>query len=128
VSEYEDEYVQIKDLEGNVIQEFKRRDLAALKDYNLVKAKAKEFEVRDYETTEQAIKNLDGNTVATMKPIEAAAVKNITDAKNATDEMEFEIPDDIIDDVMGAIPLPSFMKYDYQLEDDVLFKGGTLNG
>lgn len=128
VAEYEDEYVQIKDSDGNVVEEFKRRDLAALKDYNLLKAKGKEFEVRDYETTEQAIKNLDGNTVATMKPMEAHAVKSITDAKNATDEMEFELDDSILDNVFAPLVLPTFTARDSIKENNFIFKGVPYDG
>jgi hypothetical protein len=68
----------------------------------------KQKEIAEYMTETQSIRNLDGNEVAVMKPIEAQAVKNIVDAKNATDEMEFELPDDILDFAYSTIPLPTF--------------------
>ena len=72
----------------------------------------KQKEIADYKTTPVAIKNLDGNIVATMKPMEASTVKSITDAKNATDEMEFELDDDLLDKIFEAIVLQNFTKED----------------
>jgi len=127
VAKYQTTKALITRLDGSVYAELTPQELSVQKDISLSEAKIKEKEIHDYETTEQAIKNLDGNIVATMKPIEAQAVKNITDAKNATDEMEFEIPDDILDDVFQAIPLPTFTTYDYNKQTDFMFNGGSLD-
>jgi len=80
----------------------------------LAEAKMKEKEIADYQTTAIDIKNLDGNIVASVKPMEAHAIKNITIAKNQTDEMEYTIPQDLLDDLFDIPALPTYNLLDWE--------------
>ena len=128
VAKYQTTKAVITRLDGSIYAELTPQELSTHKDVSISEAKIKEKELADYATTEQVVTNLDGNAVATIKPIQAELVKNVVDAKNATDEMEFEIPDDILGNLFQPIPLPTFTNYDYSLEENYLFNGGTLNG
>ena len=84
-----------------------------------------------HQTTVRDILNLDGNVVATASPLEAHAMKNIVDAKNATDEMEFEVPEDILGGVFSPLVLPSYTSSNFfdtmnkiKAEDALLKKKG----
>lgn len=68
----------------------------------------------DYMQTETDIKNLDGNTVTTAKPMEITSVKNAVNAKNETDEMEFELDDEILDSVFEGIVIPTYTSVDWE--------------
>ncbi|WP_373002180.1 hypothetical protein [Sulfurimonas sp.] len=118
---------QITRMDGSVYAELTPLELGLKKDVSLVEAKTKEKEIGDYHTTVQDIKNLDGNTVATMKPIEATTAKNITDAKNATDEMEFEIPDDVFDEVFKPLVLPSYQFINWDSRRQYIYNGSDLS-
>ncbi|MBD3843280.1 MAG: hypothetical protein IE909_15650, partial [Campylobacterales bacterium] len=65
-------------------------------------------------------------TVAIIKPMEAQAVKNIVDAKNATDEMEFDIDDETLDFLFDTIPLPTYTSFDLDKQNNFI-KTGVLN-
>ena len=117
---------RVTDLEGNVVAELKPWELSTYKDLAVVKAKEKEKEISDYYTTPISIKNIDGKVVTTAKPMEMQTVKNAVEAKNGTDEMEFEMPDDILDHLFQPIPLPTFTKYEYDKQNEFMFNGGSL--
>jgi len=65
-------------------------------------------EVADFTKTPKSITNLDGNEIAHISPMEAHAIKSAVNAKNETDEMEFELPDDILDFAYSPITLPNY--------------------
>lgn len=125
LAEYQTSVAQIKDLDGNVIAELKPHELSTYKDFALVRAKEKEREIGDYQTTVGEIKNLDGTVIASIKPMEMATVKNAVNARNETDEMEFEIPDSIIDDFLSPLPLPSFTNNDFFSNTQTIKNGVT---
>ena len=128
VAKYQTTKAVVTRLDGSIYAELTPQELSTHKDISLSEAKIKEKEIGDYQTTVGEITNLDGTVIASIKPIEVATVKNAVEAKNGTDEMEFEIPDEILDDVFQLIPLPTFTKYDYEKENDFLFNGGLLDG
>lgn len=118
---------RITDLDGNVVAELKPWELSTYKDLTLAKAKEKEKEIGDYKTGYGEITNLDGTVIASVgTPLQMETIKHATDAKNATDEMEFEMPDDILDHLFKPFPLPAFTNYDYNKQNEFMFNGGSL--
>lgn len=126
VADYKTTVAQITRLDGSIYAELTPQELATKKDISLAEAKVKEKEIGDYQTTVKDISNLDGNIVATMKPMEMTVVKNAVNARNATDEMEFEIPDNVIDNFLGAIPLPTYTNQDFFANSNNIYSNWSV--
>lgn len=54
----------------------------------------------DYKISNQDVKDLNGNLLSTYKPMELEAIKNATHARNKTDENNFKLSNDEIDDLL----------------------------
>lgn len=120
-AKYQTSIGRITDLQGNVIAEVTPQQMTTIKDVELTKAKIKEKEIADYQTTSTAIKNLDGNVVATAKPMEITAMKDAVNAKNETDEMEFELDDETLNHFYQPLTLQPFTKADVVKDDQEIY-------
>ena len=78
-------------------------------------------EKAEYDKTSVAIKDLDGNTIAKASPREIALSRQAVQARNFTDENNFELDDEALD--LFDLPMPNFKDlFDTELPSQSLFK------
>jgi hypothetical protein len=69
-------------------------------------------ESMQYNKTSQTVKDLDDNVIADLSPREASHIKNATVAKDTTDKINFELPDNLMDEINDNVDISSILGYD----------------